>query len=85
MRNSRSSNAAAAAGPLLIQELDSADDATVAANAEATAVRLSDGTLGLVVGVLLGMLCDDESYVYLGAVQALRTLLGMAGGAAIAS
>jgi len=33
---------------------------------------LSDATLGMVVGTLLGMLGDGEAYVYLGAVHALQ-------------
>jgi len=33
---------------------------------------LSDATLGMVVGTLLGMLGDNEAYVYLGAVHALQ-------------
>jgi hypothetical protein len=37
----------------------------------------SDATLGLLVGVLLGMLSDPESYVYLGAVHALKALLSL--------
>jgi hypothetical protein len=71
-------------GSSLIQELPDSKTAGAAFAATATdavastsalgvnAAVLSDSTLGLVVGTLLGMLGDGEPYVYLGAVHALQ-------------
>jgi hypothetical protein len=71
-------------GSSLIQELHDSKSAGAAFAATAndavasapvlgvSAAVLSDSTLGLVVGTLLGMLGDGEPYVYLGAVHALQ-------------
>ena len=76
--SSRSSNAGAA-GPLLIQELDSADDATVAAMQRRRPCDCRTALWGWWWGCCWA--CSaTTSPTYLGAAQALRTLLGMAGG-----